>query len=314
MSMEGVRAFLEASTIHGLTYISTTRKYARLFWIFVVLTGFLGAIMLIKESFDSWSESPVKTTIETLPIAEIKLPKVTVCPPKKTFTDLNYDLMMTENMTLTEEMRNEMFKYALEVIDEKSFSFNNWTKLQAEEKFYNWYHGFTQIESPVYDKDDRLKIEIYTSATSGVVTTQYYEDPFRPELVERKLMYRVNVYPPESVMNNKNVTLHFKVEKVSMSMTGMDSGSKETVLMGWTWGSTEIAADQTIAYKNFTPSDANYIKRYYMDLERDVSPEDVEIQTLDTMPGLRFSWWYTGAEVTPVHKYKDEDITKQFVR
>ena len=98
--MEGITTFLESSSIHGLTYISTTRKYARLFWILVVITGFSVASFLIKESFDSWSESPVKTTIETLPIAEIKLPKVTVCPPKNTFTDLNYDLMMTENMTL----------------------------------------------------------------------------------------------------------------------------------------------------------------------------------------------------------------------
>ena len=99
--MEGVNTFLESSTIHGLTYISTTRKYVRLFWSLVVVTGFLVASLLIKESFDSWSESPVKTTVETLPISDIKFPKVTVCPPKNTFTDLNYDLMMTENITLT---------------------------------------------------------------------------------------------------------------------------------------------------------------------------------------------------------------------
>ena len=105
--MEGVTTFLESSTIHGLTYISTTRRYARLLWILVVITGFVGASLLIKASFDSWSESPVKTNMETLPISEIKLPKVTVCPPKNTFTDLNYDLMMTKNMTLTDEGENK---------------------------------------------------------------------------------------------------------------------------------------------------------------------------------------------------------------
>ena len=139
--MEGVRAFLESSTIHGLTYISTTRKYVRLIWILVVVSGFLGASLLIKESFDSWSESPIKTTVETLPISEITFPKVTVCPPKNTFTDLNYDLMMTENITLTDEMRHEMFKYALEVINEDGFSGNEWTKLHEEDRFYNWYHS-----------------------------------------------------------------------------------------------------------------------------------------------------------------------------
>ena len=36
-----------------------------------------GASRLIKKSFDSWSESPVKTTIETLPISDIiKFPRV----------------------------------------------------------------------------------------------------------------------------------------------------------------------------------------------------------------------------------------------
>ena len=149
--MEGVRTFLESSTIHGLTYISTTRKYARIIWILVVITGFVGASLIIKESFDSWSESPVKTTIETLPISDIKFPKVTVCPPRNTFTDLNYDLMMTENITLTKNMRDDMFKYALDVINEDSFYGNNWTKLHEEDRFYNWYHGYSQINPPFYD-------------------------------------------------------------------------------------------------------------------------------------------------------------------
>ena len=127
--MERVSTFLESSTIHGLTYISTMRKYARLFWTLVVITGFTGASLLIKESFDSWSESPVKTTIETLPISEIKLPKVTVCPPKNLFTDLNYDLMMTENVTLTDELRDEMFRYAIKVIDEDEGSSHILAKL-----------------------------------------------------------------------------------------------------------------------------------------------------------------------------------------
>ena len=81
-TMEDMNTFLECSTIHGLLHISTNKKYTRLFWILVVTTGFVGASILIKESFNSWSESPVKTTIETLPISEIKFPKVTVCPPK----------------------------------------------------------------------------------------------------------------------------------------------------------------------------------------------------------------------------------------
>ena len=90
--MEVLRTFLESSTIHGLVYISTTKKnLARIFWILVVITGFIGAGVMIYNSFQSWRDSPVKTTTETLPITEITFPKVTVCPPKNSYTDLNYD-------------------------------------------------------------------------------------------------------------------------------------------------------------------------------------------------------------------------------
>ena len=114
--MENMKLFLETSSIHGLTFISTTRNNWRLFWILVVILGFIGASVMIYQSFQAWDESPVKTTIETLPIAEIIFPKVTVCPPKNTYTDLNYDLMTTENMTLDNDIRNGLLTYAIEML------------------------------------------------------------------------------------------------------------------------------------------------------------------------------------------------------
>ena len=35
-----LKEFLENSTVHGLSYIAGTRKYIRLIWIFIVITGF----------------------------------------------------------------------------------------------------------------------------------------------------------------------------------------------------------------------------------------------------------------------------------
>ena len=109
--MDGLRIFLESSSIHGLSYISSRNKGIQLFWILVVTFGFSAAGFLIIESFQSWAESPVKTTIETLPISDLKFPKVTVCPPKNTFTDLNYDVMMTENISLNSEGFQEFKNY-----------------------------------------------------------------------------------------------------------------------------------------------------------------------------------------------------------
>ncbi len=319
--MEGVRVFLESSTIHGLTYISTTRKYARLFWFLIVVTGFVGAGYLIRESIASWSESPIKTTIETLPISEIKFPKVTVCPPKNTFTDLNYDLMITENRTMTKEMQDFLFKYTLEALNiEKSYYQSNWTKLHEDHRFFNWYHGYTKMTLPswiqepqgapdismYFDQDDCydcLMIKIETSATAGAVTTQFYGEKFKSGLVERKLWYRVMIVPPKSVKNNGNVTLHFKVEKVSMK--GLSSTSKESFEVD-----LELLNDDQIVIKNFTPPGHDRP----ISLVRDVGSEDVEQMKLDVMPGFKFSWWYTGDVFTPDTKFENKQYNKPFIR
>ena len=42
----------------------------------------------------------LKTNIETLEMREIKFPKVTVCPPKNTLTDPNYDLMLGRSLKI----------------------------------------------------------------------------------------------------------------------------------------------------------------------------------------------------------------------
>ena len=54
-TMEEVRTFLDSSTIHGLAYISSTRKFFRVIWVLVVIGGFTGAGVLIYQSFDSWA-------------------------------------------------------------------------------------------------------------------------------------------------------------------------------------------------------------------------------------------------------------------
>ena len=149
-TMQGVRSFLESSTIHGLVYISTTKRLVKLFWILVVIGGFTGAGVLIYQSFQSWDESPIKTTIETLSITELTFPKVTVCPPKNTYTDLNYDLSMMENMTVENDTRNDMKNYASELLNDYFFDslMSNISQVEDDDRYYNWYYGYTK-ESPL---------------------------------------------------------------------------------------------------------------------------------------------------------------------
>ena len=106
--MEAFKDFLEGSTIHGLAYISTVRSVGKVFWIFVVICGFLTAGYLIHSSLSEWEENPVDTTIETLPVTEAPLPMVTVCPPENTVTSLNYDLVKSETGKIPENVRDDL--------------------------------------------------------------------------------------------------------------------------------------------------------------------------------------------------------------
>ena len=277
----------------------------------VVLTGFTSAGYLIFVSFQSWAVSPIKTTVETLPISEIKFPKVTVCPPKNTFTDLNYDLMLAEKLKLTNKMRNELIDYSEKVINEHTFT-DDLNILQEDDRYYNWYYGYSKINRPYTNDnvDGRLQYDIETSAISGVVSTQYFGEQYQPSLVERHIYYDVNVYPPESARKSKNVTLHVYLEKVSITdlSEGYDSILVEQrVLEGW-WTSVPV---------NFTPPasrpDFDYIT---VSLSRNANnEEDFTNIKMDVMPGFRLSWHYTGLvdNMTPDSRYSDNQENQLFI-
>ena len=144
MSMsEGLKNFLESSTIHGLVYWSTTKKVSRLFWILVVITGFSGAGYMIQQSFDSWNESPIKTTIETLPISEVAHPNIMVCPPKNTYTNLNYDLEQAENKTIDFEKHsfdmNDDFVKHFQKLDYEKHAIDYQQGFREKDRYRNWY-------------------------------------------------------------------------------------------------------------------------------------------------------------------------------
>ena len=307
--MENVRNFLESSTIHGLAYIATGRKYVRLFWTLVVIAGFTGAGYMIYESFQSWADSPVKTTIETLPISEITFPKVTVCPPKNTYTDLNYDLMMVENMTLDNDTRNELRNYAVELLYDHLYDdmMANLSKLEDKYRYYNWYHGYSGISLPYYSSGLGRVWSVYNTASSGTISTQYFGEEFDAEKVETHLYYTVKVFLPDSVRNNPNVSLHFDIEKLSMK--DLPSGGINTFGLSGSRFLIFIDDDITHVSQNYTPL-ANTIPSYYIEIRRKVFPRDVTQQKLQMMPGFRLTWHYSGMKVESEARY----VNKAFVR
>ena len=81
--MHVVKEYLETSSIHGLYFINSSKhQLVKFFWICIVVTGFIGALVMIDRSTTSWNSNQVSTTIETKPIEKVKIPLITVCPPK----------------------------------------------------------------------------------------------------------------------------------------------------------------------------------------------------------------------------------------
>ena len=293
MTMETLRTFFETSTIHGLAYISKTRKLSRLFWIFVVIAGFMGSILLIIESFQAWDKSPVSTTIETLPILELKFPKVTVCPPKNTFTDLNADLMRVENVTFTDKQKQELFSYVVDLAEENNHLelMDKLEKLHEDNRFYNWYHGYTEIKVPGLNYA-LLNYELQTSAISGFLKTEHYGEPYKPNLVDRRINIYVRVNIPKKEIKNSNVTMYVELEKVPIK--GMEYGYD-----GFFFGGTELAQDRTIISINrrFRPPGEGSVGEFRsFSMDRVIPLSELDIVKMTFMPGFKFKWYYGGKD------------------
>ena len=143
MTMIGVSTFLESSTIHGMSHIGQTRKFSKLFWISVVVISFLGAVYLINSSFEAWNESPVSTIVETLSIEYIKFPKITVCPPRNTYTNLNYDILMANHTSrLDEHVISLLINITVSKMHKLETDVATANFFEDKNRFKNWYFGF----------------------------------------------------------------------------------------------------------------------------------------------------------------------------
>ena len=295
--METVTTYLESASINGLNHIAATKKLDRLFWILIVLWGFIISTYLIVEMYIFWADNPIRTDVDTLPMTEVRFPKVTVCPPKGTFTDLNYDIKRSEEMNLTPEKREELYELARETIESVSFM-ENLNQLQEKDRFYNWYHAITLLEgSKNFGEENTYTIQ--TMATSGVITSHFYKNLFFQKTIKRK----IEVFPPNTFFGNKqNLTLHFHLDKVSVPGTDdLDSADNFNFPDGKRGKFLDY--DQSTAYSTFTTQANTWdIGSLIVNLELD-DVDISELEKMDQTPGFNFSWWYTGGDMEPGNIY-----------
>ena len=142
-----VKEFLESSTIHGLSHIAANRRLVRLLWICVVIAGFTGAAVLINQSFSSWADSPITTSLETLPISGLEFPNVTVCPPRNSFTNLNLDIVRSSKIPLSQEQRKALSQQVSEVVFTSNMEgkLADYNEYEEKDRYRNQYYGLSKI-------------------------------------------------------------------------------------------------------------------------------------------------------------------------
>ena len=253
-----------------------------------------------------WAESPITTTIETLPISEITFPKVSVCPPKNTFTNLNYDIMMTENMTLDNETRIELIKTLLESLDDENYKqvLKNLSLIQEKNRFYNWYNGYSKLVLPRFSNSWRrqLRINFETVSSKGNFMTKGFGDDFDHKKVPIGEDLRITIHVPKSI-KRENVTIFGKIEIEELNINTDNHYSNEGIhFSGYrldSQGKKEFPF-------NFTAVQVFDMKREYY-----LSETDWKDLKMEKMPGFRIDWQYS-ADTNPERRFFEKEFNPPF--
>ena len=148
-----LREFLDNSSIHGLNYISNAKfSLERVAWICAVGVGFIMGTTLIQISFEGWNESPFITTTSMKPISQAPFPIVTICPPMKTNTAVNYDIMRSSNVSLNDSIRSELYQKSKQLVYESLFKNHvkenrNWAS--TEDIIQSIYAGNLELDENI---------------------------------------------------------------------------------------------------------------------------------------------------------------------
>ena len=306
--MKEFKHFLDSSTIHGVQHVSSERSCFRLIWIFVIVCGFSISFYLINNSFSNWNQSPITTTIETVPITQMTFPKITVCPPRNTKTNINVDLIEAENIDFDEDTRNELLNFARDVIQDDFYNqmMTNLSKLHEENRYFNWYQGYSELKYPLIDSMGRVSYIVKTSATSGSVATQYFSEKFNPHNIDPKVYFGMTFIVPDELKHDANYTLFLKIEKEPLDSTGVKEKMKFGIM-------STIDPKLRHFTKNITKSTSRISNSYLIRFERGFSEDDLNIVQADLMPGFKINWYFNKHLDSP-NLFKNYGRNKEFVR
>ena len=257
--MEVLREFLESSTIHGLSNISTAQvltkhlekftlsssiqtKLGKFVWVVVIFLCFFCAGYLIQRSYSVWQQSPVATSITTHPIVGLDFPTVTVCPSKGSHTALNYDLMKAENDSLTEENRNNLKKNIYNIFIEPEYKEYARHMIAAanQENLRQTFEGHQSVPRP-YAGSKGFEVRMWNN--NGTWHTPWFGEEYGNGFSEEDKSYKVVIDIPESLtelIGNGFLMIQLDVETKENEYVEYSKGPKYQFYNIWTtWESAE---------------------------------------------------------------------------
>ena len=219
--------------------------------------------------------------------------------------NLNHDLEQSKNVKLDNDTRYQLLDFALDVIQIEFYKeiMTNLSILEDPDRYYNWYHGYTQLKYTYTKNGDNQLLYIFsTSATTGNMSTQYFGEKFNTDKVDGNIRIIIMVWVPRSARSDHNATLMFDIKKETMKEVSDNDKMSIT-------GRGYIDADLTHWSENITVPSTSY----RITLHRQVTEDDIDNLDLDMMPGFRFTWNYM-KHVEPWAKFSNHKLIKQFVR
>ena len=237
--MEGVKEFLESSTIHGLVYITTTKHLTRLLWIATVVGGFSVATVMIHQSLLHWAVSPVTTTLENHPLSSLPFPRVTVCPPTNTRTTLNLLLEKIHKMKVDEEGLYEHIGASIPpaILDsEFEESFSLYSKVTNVSR--GWYLGDTSIYFLHPPRDNSpLRLVYLSSSSSGTVASPDFQKSFDLNSFQRWISFRIGIDVPKNISGTARLILdlQYDTEDTEKWEEVLEVGSSENESSPFFW-------------------------------------------------------------------------------
>ena len=214
-----------------------------------------------------------------------------MCPPKYTFTNLNYDLVAVENISLDKNTRDELKMIAMRAVYEAfldEFIINH-DFMTEDNRYFNWYNGLTDI-SPVYFmintyNNQVLRYDIKTMASNGSIHSKYFGEKYSRKFpLITQINGNISVISPEG----SSAAISFKIEKNSFEIvqTGREQGREQMdniqindkPIIGSSYG-TQLHGD------NLT-----FIQERSLEEDEDIEDDLIDP---DKMDGFQFSWSLT---------------------